>query len=524
MISHVILVDGIFHEDHMVPATGISAVGAYLRRHGFNIELFAPNNHQMGEEQTAEYLVEKRPEVIGVSILSRFQYQSFRRLVLALRTLGWHGFLCTGGHWASLGHTQILNEVEDVNCCVIGDGEETMYELLNLLSNEREWKNIPGIAYRDGNGAIHFNGARPLQDLDQYPHAAKDIVKDIVEMYGANVSIGIVSSRGCYAHCSYCSIKLHSKLQGARPYRMRAVKDVVDEMQEIQQEFAVRSFTLLDDNFLLPGPAGIKRAQEFSRLLRERGMKIELAISTRPECITYEAMSVLKDIGLNNVFIGTESFDAATLRIYNRNNTPEQSIHALDVLESLGFSSEPDSPYRVKTGSMIFHPYVTLDALYEQAQYIRKYKMPPKRLVKGLIPVPDTPLYVQLQREGLLKDDGTYRFVHPEVGLVYSALCELFDEFMSIREDIRTVEKKRRLYSLPIEIEHLHAVRLRIEEAFIKLFEELCLHGKGGGHLIADICSKQRAFLADHVITPETLESLRRALEETSRYRLSMNT
>src|SRR6266487_1455521 len=119
---------------------------------------------------------------------------------------------------------------------------------------------------------------------------------------------------------------------------------------------------------------------------------MNLFLQTRPECITFEAIAALRDIGLCDIFIGTESFDQATLDLYHRNNTVEETRHAFDVFEQLGFSADVDAARRVRVGSMVFHPYVTLDALYNQAQYFRRYRIPSKKLIKHLFPVEEVEL------------------------------------------------------------------------------------------------------------------------------------
>lgn len=48
---------------------------------------------------------------------------------------------------------------------------------------------------------------RPLiQDLDELPFMATDFLEELQLKHGKNVTAYLVSSRGCYKNCSFCSI------------------------------------------------------------------------------------------------------------------------------------------------------------------------------------------------------------------------------------------------------------------------------------------------------------------------------
>jgi hypothetical protein len=295
---------------------------------------------------------------------------------------------------------------------------------------------------------------------------------------------------------------------------MRSIDRLVDEIKIIQQRYDVRNFALEDDNFLVPGAMGIQRAAEFSRAIKAAGLSIRLFLQTRPECISYDAIRALKQIGLCDIFIGTESFDQETLDLYHRNNTVEQTTHAFEVLESLGFSASVDAECRVRIGSMIFHPYVTLDRLYKQAAFFRRYQIPSKKLIKHLFPVEEVELCQRLEAEGLVGKDGRYRFVHRSVQDVYDELNAYFDRFMSVREEIRRVEKMARLQRLNLDLVALRSARVQIEENFIDLFEELCLVGDQGRDVIGRTTERYAERLQSALDLPGLRASVGHYLDE----------
>jgi hypothetical protein len=485
-----LLVDGVFHETRVVPSLGIAAIAGYLRQAGFAVDMFSPNITYMDERAAAGEILRRAPAFIGLSLLTHITYRHCRTVLAQVRSNGLDPFICVGGHFGSLAYETVLRENPEVDCVIVGDGEEACAELLQHLQDGSSWHSVAGVASRTADGGIRLNPPRPAPHLDSYPRMALDFLEELVRRYGRDVRVSLVSSRGCYADCSYCSVRAYSKLARMKPYRMRSVDRIADEILLLQEQYGVRNFALEDDNFLVPGPVGILRARAFCDAIRGRGVRMKLFLQTRPECITFEALSLLKEIGLCDIFIGTESFDQATLDLYHRNNTVEQTLHAFEVFEQLGFSAAVDAELRVRVGSMVFHPYVTLDALYRQAAYFRRYRIPSKKLIKHLFPVEDVELCTRLAAEGLLQEDGRYRFVHRPVQDVYDALNAYYARYMSVREDIRRVEKVAKLQRLSLALDDLRATRRQIEENFIDLFEMLCRTGDRGRAAIDRTCDE----------------------------------
>jgi len=490
-----LLVDGVFHEKRAVPSLGVAAVAGYLRTVGLAVDMYAPNITYSSEADATAEILRRAPRFLGISLLTHLTYAHCRTVLASLQRNGLDAFICVGGHFASLAYETVLRENPQVSCVIVGDGELPTQQLLEQLEWGGAWQFIPGIAHRRPDGSVRLNPCAAAPPLDTYPMMALDFLEELVSRYGPEVRVSLISSRGCYADCSYCSVKSYAALTRSKPYRMRSVDRIVDEIALIHHRYGVRNFALEDDNFLVPGPVGIQRARSFSDAVRARDIQMNLFLQTRPECITFDAIAALKGIGLCDIFIGTESFDQATLDLYHRNNTVEETLHAFDVFEQLGFSADVDAARRVRVGSMVFHPYVTLDALYNQARYFRRYRIPSKKLIKHLFPVEEVDLCKRFEAEGLLRADGRYRFVHQPVQEVYDALTAYYDRYMSLREEIRRIEKIARLQRLSLGIEPLRIARRQIEDNFIDLFEAVCLVGNDGPDAIAQACGEWAARL-----------------------------
>jgi B12-binding domain/radical SAM domain protein len=81
--------------------------------------------------------------------------------------------------------------LEHFDFVVIGEGEETLPELVDVIEKGRDPGDVGGIAYKAG-GKVRYTKRRPYADLDLYPAFERPIL--------APVEI----SRGCPWGCSYC--------------------------------------------------------------------------------------------------------------------------------------------------------------------------------------------------------------------------------------------------------------------------------------------------------------------------------
>ncbi len=84
------------------------------------------------------------------------------------------------------------------------EGEETVCELSEHFAfGKLDLSDISGISYKH-DGKIVRNGRRPaVANLDAIPFPSRDTIRASLERRSA---VHVLSSRGCAAHCTFCSI------------------------------------------------------------------------------------------------------------------------------------------------------------------------------------------------------------------------------------------------------------------------------------------------------------------------------
>lgn len=78
------------------------------------------------------------------------------------------------------------------NYVVIGEGEQTLPELVDVIRNKGDISSVKGIAYKFEENIV-FTEKRDQVDLDEYPPFDNEIMHNTIEI-----------TRGCPFHCAYC--------------------------------------------------------------------------------------------------------------------------------------------------------------------------------------------------------------------------------------------------------------------------------------------------------------------------------
>lgn len=231
-----------------------------------------------------------------------------------------------GGFHPSFMYRQILTHYP-VDAVCIGEGEQTVVELLQAYKAKVSVAGVRGIAYKK-DGVIVQTGKRSfIKELDTIPFPAHDVYSDYIKK---NKQGNIISSRGCPFGCQFCST---TEFWG-RKWRERSVKNVVDEIEMLVKNYSVEHINFMDDEFTL----NRIRAIGISREIIKRSLKIDWICSTRVSSVDRELLDWMKSSGCKHVALGVESGSPKILESTGKKITVEQIIKGFELLREYGLS------------------------------------------------------------------------------------------------------------------------------------------------------------------------------------------
>ena len=200
----------------------------------------------------------------------------------------------------------------------------TVRDIAKALEENRDFKEIKGISYKE-NGKIIHNPNREFttsEDLDKIPFVSKVYKKHLnIRDYYLSSSlypeVQIFTGRGCPYLCTFCSWT--QTLMG-RKYRVRSISNVLDELEWIQENLPeVKEVFFEDDTFTI----NKKRVLEFCKEYRKRNLDITWACNARAD-LDYETMKEVRKANCRLLIVGYESGSDEILRNIKKGITVEQ--------------------------------------------------------------------------------------------------------------------------------------------------------------------------------------------------------
>ncbi len=197
----------------------------------------------------------------------------------------------------------------------------TIRELADAIEEGKSLELIKGISYKD-NGKIFHNKNREWitsEELDSIPFVSKVYKKHLnIKDYSLASSlypeVQIFSGRGCPNLCIFCSW-IHTFT--GREYRVRSIKNVIEELEYIQNNLPeIKEVFFEDDTFTI----NKKRVIEFVNEYQRRDLNIVWACNARAT-LDYETMKEMKRANCRMLIVGYESGSDTMLKKMKKGTT-----------------------------------------------------------------------------------------------------------------------------------------------------------------------------------------------------------
>jgi magnesium-protoporphyrin IX monomethyl ester (oxidative) cyclase len=252
-----------------------------------------------------------QPDIIGITCMFSKKKDDFLQLAQNIRHRFPGVILVAGGTYPSLFPVETI-DTGLIDYCVIGEGERTLVDLLNALSDLPDsLPAIEGLAFLKGDEVVVTPKTAYIKELDQIPFPARDLIdyeayvarKSVLHGLGLKRSASILTSRSCPNRCNFCSMY---KIHGQR-WRCRSPENVVEEIIHLKQRYNVKDLFIMDDNFTFSK----KRIMEICETIRRSNIRIRwntpngISINT----LDKEVLSAMKAAGCKGICVAIESGD-----------------------------------------------------------------------------------------------------------------------------------------------------------------------------------------------------------------------
>lgn len=390
---------------------GLGYIASVLMREGHKVEVLDINAYRWSKKEVEDRVNNAEFDVVGIGgIVTVYRYVKW--LVNMIRKYHPGKKIIIGG---SVGTSipRIMLEKNPVDVVCIGEGEETVIELVEALQNNRDLSVVKGIWYKDERGRIRQTEPRqPIKDLDAIPPPAWDLfpmdiyLKNPVGAPNVNkwtdgsssgnmpLSINIFATRGCPYRCIYC----YHDFMGVG-WRHRSPKSVVNEIKDLYERYGVKYFHFVDDEFCLNKKFVYEFCREIKDLMKELDEKITWGCTGRANLMTEDLIATMSDAGCVLIGYGIESGSQKNLDFIKKRVTVEQAKNAIRLTQK--YMGWADCSF------IIGYPGETKETIQETIDFCKELDLKPE-VIFFLTPYPGTELYDIALKRGLIKDEEEY--------------------------------------------------------------------------------------------------------------------
>jgi len=320
------------------PPMGLISIGAMAEKAGYKVSVIDGDAERLTLEETILRVIEKNPNYIGSTIMTATMditsifYTKLKEILPNVKVL-------VGGPHVSAVPEQTLVDAPAIDICVIGEGDETIVDILTTIENGGDIDSVSNIVYRKGNRVVRTAERPPIKDLSVLPLPAFHLLdKNLYRSYGWNKWVGgfrkplgvIFTGRGCIGKCNFCAA--HTVFgHGIRYFTLQQIKDQIDYLIA---NWGMRVLYFQDDTFT----ANRKIVNEICNYIIEKGYdkRLEIMVSARVDALHLPTLKKMRQASVRWICFGVESGNQEILNRMFKHTTIDQIKQAYALSREAG--------------------------------------------------------------------------------------------------------------------------------------------------------------------------------------------
>ena len=233
-----------------------------------------------------------------------------------------HTRLIIGGNIIS-SEPELMTWVLKPDYAVIGEGDESIIELLKCLQESGDLSSVGGMAFLEEDKFVFTGERRPPKDLDSLPYpdygsfeikdrldAAKPSDYHLYSIFDYPRNYHLVASRSCPHMCTFC---YHTG-----PYRQRSIDSIMTELQKVIPEYRINIVEIVDDLFSYDQRRTLEFCTRFQEFRATLPWEVKWFCQMRVDRLDGQLLDAMKAAGLFAVSYGFESYSPIVLKSMKR--------------------------------------------------------------------------------------------------------------------------------------------------------------------------------------------------------------
>lgn len=176
------------------PPLGLACLSAALERAGVEVKIFDLVVFPYSKKKLESVLKDFLPHFVGATAVT-MTFDNAASVLRDTKNINPDILTVMGGPHVTFYAVEAMKAIPEIDLIVLGEGDETIVDLVKAADNGCNWDNIKGIVYREG-FAIRNSGFRksPI-DIDSLPVPARHLVP-LGRYRALGMPISMTTSRG----------------------------------------------------------------------------------------------------------------------------------------------------------------------------------------------------------------------------------------------------------------------------------------------------------------------------------------
>lgn len=380
---------------------------------GWDAEVIDENNYRFGPRDAdgkcdhAELQRLRPAKVVGLYGGLTSTIPRLLQLAQRYKAMGVH-VIAGGQHFVEDNVEHALRNGVDV--VALGEGEQTITELIAYFEQGGDLSAIQGIAFLKDDHLVLTPRREPIRDFDQLP------IPDFSTLrYAKMIFFPVSGTRGCGMDCEFCSVK--GKPRFAAPERM------MEQFTSIYERWGRRVFFIVDDLFGQNRAETLRLCQLLHDYQKRMDTRFSITVQIRlDKARDEELLTAMRQAGVNVLAIGFESPIAEELEAMSKHLKPQDMLDLVKLYRQAGFRihgmfifgypSREGQPFHMPAEERVKH----------FRRFIRKAKIDTVQVLQP-IPLPGTALTARLAAQGRIFStdlvgleyyDGNFPIIQPD--------------------------------------------------------------------------------------------------------------
>ena len=375
------------------PPFGLCYLAAQVRNLGYETVIVDTQALRLSNAEAVKRITSLKPGFVGFTACTT-QIKSAAYMAKTLKRALPSVVNIIGGPHVSSMPEFTMHEYPEFDIAVVGEGEQTLCEILSNSVQGNGLTNVNGLVYRKEGKVISTKPRSRINNLDSLASPAFDLLPYLPKHYRVPLqsayqypSVSLVTSRGCPNQCIFCDRGVfgnHSRFHSAR--------FVIDMIKNLRKDYGIKSIMFEDDNFV----SSRERLYELLAMLQREKIGLNWACNARIGMVNETMLREMKNAGCWQILYGIESGSQKILDFLKKNITREQIKYTLQITKKSGIQSK---------GFIMFgNPLETRETLQETIDFINNTDIDDVSITY-FTPYPGSEIFGSIKDYGRLDSD-----------------------------------------------------------------------------------------------------------------------